>query len=156
MMLSDDSRGQGATEYLLLLGGVLVIAIMALFIYANYFGNPLSSNSTITLVMTNNGPEIDSSLRYEVYDKDGNLLVASRVLSGTSNGTFKIGTYPKGSTLKLHETLNGYRLTSTINTNIAITAYSGPKIIIDAPIMETVSPNQYKGARGNWYSGQIS
>lgn len=154
-MFRKDPRGQGSAEYLLLFGGVIVIAIMALFIYSSYFGNPMSSNSTITLAMTNNGAPIGSSLRYEVYDKDGNRLIASRVLSDTSNGTFNIGTYPKGSTLKLHETLNGRLLTSTVTTNIAITAYADGKPVINAPIIESVGPGQFKGARGNWYSGQI-
>lgn len=154
-MFGKDSKGQGGAEYLLLFGGVIVIAILALFIYSSYFGNPFAANSTITLTMTNNGAPIDSSLRYEVYDKNGNVLIASRVLSATSNGTFNIGSYPKGSTLRLHETLNGRSLTSPVTTNIMITANSGTKIIISANIMEDVGPRQFKGARGNWYTGQI-
>jgi len=36
--LSDES-GQGAAEYILLFGGVIVIAIAALVIYNSYFNN---------------------------------------------------------------------------------------------------------------------
>jgi len=35
-MLKDES-GQGAAEYMLLFGGVIVLAIIALLIYKNYF-----------------------------------------------------------------------------------------------------------------------
>ncbi|MGZ7096401.1 MAG: class III signal peptide-containing protein [Methanobacterium sp.] len=38
-----DEGGQGAAEYILLFGGVIVIAIAALLIYRAYF----SSNSTL-------------------------------------------------------------------------------------------------------------
>lgn len=34
-----DEGGQGAAEYILLFGGVIVIAIAALIIYNNYFGD---------------------------------------------------------------------------------------------------------------------
>ncbi|MDR3222564.1 MAG: class III signal peptide-containing protein [Methanobrevibacter sp.] len=37
--LMNDEKGQGAAEYILLFGGVIVIAIAALFIYKSYFGN---------------------------------------------------------------------------------------------------------------------
>ena len=38
----DDEHGQGAAEYILLFGGVIVIAIAALLIYRGYF-NPGTS-----------------------------------------------------------------------------------------------------------------
>jgi len=37
MKLLSDESGQGAAEYILLFGGVIVIAIAALVIYNNYF-----------------------------------------------------------------------------------------------------------------------
>lgn len=37
MNFVEDERGQGAAEYILLFGGVIVIAIAALFIYTQYF-----------------------------------------------------------------------------------------------------------------------
>ena len=40
-MFLKDEKGQGAAEYILLFGGVIVIAIAALIIYQNYFnGTP--------------------------------------------------------------------------------------------------------------------
>ncbi|MGF7117951.1 class III signal peptide-containing protein [Methanobacterium oryzae] len=37
MKFLSDERGQGAAEYILLFGGVIVIAIAALVIYNSYF-----------------------------------------------------------------------------------------------------------------------
>lgn len=37
--LKNDEKGQGAAEYILLFGGVIIIAIAALIIYKSYFGN---------------------------------------------------------------------------------------------------------------------
>ena len=34
-----DEKGQGAAEYILLFGGVIVIALIALQIYSSYFSN---------------------------------------------------------------------------------------------------------------------
>ena len=39
MEFLKDEGGQGAAEYILLFGGVIVIAIAALLIYKNYFSN---------------------------------------------------------------------------------------------------------------------
>ncbi len=39
MRFLDDESGQGAAEYILLFGGVIVIAIAALALYREYF-NP--------------------------------------------------------------------------------------------------------------------
>ncbi len=39
MKFLSDERGQGAAEYILLFGGVIVIAIAALVIYNSYFNN---------------------------------------------------------------------------------------------------------------------
>lgn len=151
MLFRKDSRGQGSTEYLLLYGAVIIIAIIALFIYLNYFGNPFSSTSNVTISITNNGEYVTSSLRYEVYDKNGNpLTVGDRLLSSNSNGTKNIGTFPKGSVLKLHESLSGAK--STLTTNIIITVYSNGMSIEDIPIIVTVEPGKHKGAPGNWYS----
>ena len=35
--LKNEERGQGAAEYILLFGGVIIIAIAALLIYKSYF-----------------------------------------------------------------------------------------------------------------------
>jgi hypothetical protein len=37
MEIMKDEGGQGAAEYILLFGGVIVIAVAALFIYRAYF-----------------------------------------------------------------------------------------------------------------------
>lgn len=39
MSFLKDEKGQGAAEYILLFGGVIVIAIAALLIYQAYFQN---------------------------------------------------------------------------------------------------------------------
>jgi len=41
MSFLKDEKGQGAAEYILLFGGVIVIAIAALLIYQAYFKNTL-------------------------------------------------------------------------------------------------------------------
>ncbi len=50
----EDEGGQGAAEYILLFGGVIVIAIAALLIYRAYFtGNAgLNSPSDVSSVRT--------------------------------------------------------------------------------------------------------
>ena len=46
MDIVKDEGGQGAAEYILLFGGVIVIAIIALLIYYKYFTNSAGINST--------------------------------------------------------------------------------------------------------------
>ena len=51
MKFLKDESGQGAAEYILLFGGVIVIAIAALLIYQTYFtGQDLNVNEDITNV----------------------------------------------------------------------------------------------------------
>ncbi len=46
-----DEGGQGAAEYILLFGGVIVIAVAALIIYKSYFtGQALSSSQDVASV----------------------------------------------------------------------------------------------------------
>ncbi len=53
MSLLKDEKGQGAAEYLLLFGGVIVIAIAALIIYQMYFQTTdLNSAEDIDTVRT--------------------------------------------------------------------------------------------------------
>jgi len=53
MKFLKDESGQGAAEYILLFGGVIVIAIAALLIYQSYFtGQDLDVNQDITDVRT--------------------------------------------------------------------------------------------------------
>ena len=40
--VSKDNTGQGAAEYILLFGGVIVIALAGLLIYRSYFSNNAS------------------------------------------------------------------------------------------------------------------
>ena len=40
--ISKDKSGQGAAEYILLFGGVIVIALAGLLIYRSYFSNNAS------------------------------------------------------------------------------------------------------------------
>jgi Flp pilus assembly pilin Flp len=52
MEFVKDEGGQGAAEYILLFGGVIVIAIVALLIYSAYFkgASNLNSSSDINTV----------------------------------------------------------------------------------------------------------
>ena len=45
MEILKDEGGQGAAEYILLFGGVIVIAIAALLIYQAYFSKTAAVNS---------------------------------------------------------------------------------------------------------------
>ena len=42
VQLKDENSGQGAAEYILLFGGVIVIALAGLLIYRSYFSNNTS------------------------------------------------------------------------------------------------------------------
>lgn len=56
MSFLKDEGGQGAAEYILLFGGVIVIAIIALLIYKNYMNsqnNTLSTGNDINTVRNN-------------------------------------------------------------------------------------------------------
>jgi hypothetical protein len=46
MEFLKDEGGQGAAEYILLFGGVIVIAIAALLIYRSYFQNTNLNSAT--------------------------------------------------------------------------------------------------------------
>ena len=52
MRFLEDEGGQGAAEYILLFGGVIVIAIAALLIYRAYFtgGAGMTSSQDISTV----------------------------------------------------------------------------------------------------------
>lgn len=53
MKFLKDEGGQGAAEYILLFGGVIVIAIVALLIYKSYFQNQgFNSTQDINTVRT--------------------------------------------------------------------------------------------------------
>ncbi len=45
MEFIKDESGQGAAEYILLFGGIIVVAIAAIFIYRTYFNNGGLSSS---------------------------------------------------------------------------------------------------------------
>jgi Flp pilus assembly pilin Flp len=45
MNFVDDERGQGAAEYILLFGGIIVIAIAALLVYQSYINQASALNS---------------------------------------------------------------------------------------------------------------
>ena len=54
MKFLKDEAGQGAAEYILLFGGVIVIAIVALLIYRAYFSKSnLNAAQDISNVRTN-------------------------------------------------------------------------------------------------------
>ncbi|MCD7781400.1 MAG: class III signal peptide-containing protein [Methanosphaera sp.] len=41
----SDTKGQGVAEYILLFGGVIIIALVALQIYSSYFNNGSTFNA---------------------------------------------------------------------------------------------------------------
>ena len=57
MAFLKDEAGQGAAEYILLFGGVIVIAIAALVVYKSYFTNAsgLDAGTDVNEVRTNLG-----------------------------------------------------------------------------------------------------
>ena len=53
MGILRDEGGQGAAEYILLFGGVIVMAVAAIIIYKSYFtgtGNSFSSSSDVASI----------------------------------------------------------------------------------------------------------
>jgi hypothetical protein len=51
----NDESGQGAAEYILLFGGVIVVAIAGLMIYRNYFNpgvGPFKASEDLNIVRT--------------------------------------------------------------------------------------------------------
>lgn len=53
MDIISDNSGQGAAEYILLFGGIIVIAIAALAIYKGYFNpgvNPYTASADLNKV----------------------------------------------------------------------------------------------------------
>jgi len=54
MSFLKEEKGQGAAEYILLFGGVIVIAVLALLIYKSYFSGStgLSASNDISNVRT--------------------------------------------------------------------------------------------------------
>jgi len=57
--VKKDNNGQGAAEYILLFGGVIVIAIAALFIYNSYF-----SSGQTSLNASNDVNEVRNAMNY--------------------------------------------------------------------------------------------
>ena len=55
MIFMEDEYGQGAAEYILLFGAIIVIAIAALLIYRDYLytTNPLNAASDVNGVRNN-------------------------------------------------------------------------------------------------------
>jgi len=55
MKIVNDERGQGAAEYILLFGGVIVIAIAGLLIYNSYFvgRSPYNTQEDLNIVRAN-------------------------------------------------------------------------------------------------------
>lgn len=63
--LEKDEKGQGAAEYILLFGGVIIIAIVALIIYKSYFGN-----GTTDLNASKDVNEVRNMIKSWKYDED--------------------------------------------------------------------------------------
>lgn len=55
MGIFEDEKGQGAAEYILLFGGVIVIAIAGLLIYNSYFvgRSPYNTQEDLNIVRAN-------------------------------------------------------------------------------------------------------
>jgi len=52
MLFLKDESGQGAAEYILLFGGVIVVAIIALYVYYSYIQNitPVNINDDLNTI----------------------------------------------------------------------------------------------------------
>ena len=46
MNFFNDDKGQGAAEYILLFGGIIVVAIAAIFVYRTYINGASSLNAS--------------------------------------------------------------------------------------------------------------
>jgi len=55
MLFLKDESGQGAAEYILLFGGVIVVAIAALYLYYSYIEgiNPINFGNDVDTVRNN-------------------------------------------------------------------------------------------------------
>ena len=74
MKFLSDERGQGAAEYILLFGGVIVIAIAALVIYNSYFNNQtFNTEQDINTTRTNSSCKQQNN--YKIYIKDLNFYI---------------------------------------------------------------------------------
>jgi uncharacterized protein (UPF0333 family) len=63
MLFYTDDRGQGASEYLLLFGGIVVIAIAAIVIYRAYFASDsaLKASADINTVRNSMNTPVNNS-----------------------------------------------------------------------------------------------
>jgi len=109
MQIFNDNKGQGSTEYLLLFGAILFIAIAAILLYASYFDIP--SNGTpvsVTLTITNIGPN-PSTFIYEANNTTGGKN--EWIKSGTPGNQFFTLPSGRNRTFNLGEMLPGTSFT---------------------------------------------
>jgi hypothetical protein len=85
ILLFDDSKGQGAAEYLLLFGAIIIVAVAGLFIYYNYFN--VQSNKTVDVKMDITSINTPYALK-AVYEVDKNTNGVNKVISGGSTSFF--------------------------------------------------------------------
>ncbi|MCC7557683.1 MAG: class III signal peptide-containing protein [Methanobacteriaceae archaeon] len=109
MRIFDEVKGQGSTEYLLLLGAILFIAIAAILAYSSYFNIPNNNTPVkVTLTITNIGPN-PSTFIYEANNTtNGNEWIKSGsygnqffTLAVNRNRTFNLGEMLPGTTFTI-------------------------------------------------------
>jgi uncharacterized protein (UPF0333 family) len=81
-----DLKGQGSAEYLLLLGGVIIFAIVAINLYYSYFNVNSNNNETVdvNINITSIGSPYALKAVYEVNDTTN----GNKVISGGSKSFF--------------------------------------------------------------------
>jgi uncharacterized protein (UPF0333 family) len=86
-MLSTEKKGQGATEYLLLFGAVIIIAVVAIVIYSNYFNFQSNSNETVDVKLEITSINTPYALK-AAYQVDKTTNGTTKIISGNARSTF--------------------------------------------------------------------
>jgi hypothetical protein len=163
ILLSGNNRGQGTTEYLLLFGAVIVLAIAALLIYNAYFDgtsltaaddlnkmrNDSNSSKTVVIAVVNVGPPVWSKLNYYVTDPAGNQIKSGQIATTNTIGqaSLSLGKLPVGSSIRFHETFNGNNNppNTDVNAKAVITVTADGKNIFNWNVDKLVRWNVYEG-----------
>jgi hypothetical protein len=103
-VVNNGRRGQGGAEYLLIFGGIIVIALAAIMLYSSCFGTMTNRTADVILRIQNSGKE-DCKVSYTLYD----MSSGSPVKKGGGNPTskksstkdFTIGNLPRNKNYRL-------------------------------------------------------
>jgi archaellum component FlaG (FlaF/FlaG flagellin family) len=99
-----EERGQGGAEYLLIFGGIIVIAIAAIMLYSSYFGTMTNGTADVTLRIQNSDKE-DCKVSYTLYDMSSGSPVkkgeGNPAIKKSSTKDFTIGNLPRNKNYRL-------------------------------------------------------